>query len=107
MVSSDADGQRAARLAVVAGGAGGVSQQPGDAAGVRQQALAGSGQRDAAAVAFEQSAAKFGFQRADASGDVGLDGVQLVGRAVHAAGAGDGFEHMQVWRCPWSGSRSD
>ena len=80
-----ADGEPARRASVIDGGAPGVVQQAGDPAGVGQQATAGGGQGDAPAVALEQRRAEARLELADAGGHVGLHGVELRRRPVHAA----------------------
>jgi hypothetical protein len=61
-----ADYQRTARRSVVIDGAAGIDQQPPDANGIRQQAPAGIGQRDAAVGPMKKLGTELVFERANA-----------------------------------------
>jgi hypothetical protein len=63
---------------------------------IGQKAAAGIGQVDAARMALEQRRAQLALELADARGNVRLHGVELGGRAVHAAQPRHRLEHPQV-----------
>ena len=71
--------------AVVADGARRLVDQPGNPDGEGQQLLAGRREGDAAARAVEQRHIELAFERANASRDIGLHGIEFLGGAAHPA----------------------
>jgi len=93
-----ADRQQSTRRTIIAGRAPRIGEQSPRVVGVRQQASPGFGQRNAAPMAVKEGAAEVSLKRLDASGDIGLHGVELGGRTVHAAKPRYRLEDFQVAR---------
>jgi hypothetical protein len=69
---------------------------PDQSVRVVEQELAGRGEMQALALAYEELDAQLGFELANARGDVGLHAVELFRRARHAAGLHHGAEDMEI-----------
>ena len=90
------DRERSLRFAIVARGQQRLARQRRHPLRIGKQAAAGAGQRHAAAVTLEQRGADLGLQRLHPLRDVGLDGVEFVGRAGNAAEASDGRKGQEI-----------